>query len=771
MNHFEQQNREPLLRSRDKIYGEGARDKMIQLENSRLRLSFDETSGTICGLYDKVRERDYLLGQQPADSFRIELGGGVTSQFNRCSYEVDESADGETKVVFEWEVVNGLTVKGIAVAAAGTDELRFFSEVKNDTEETVGGVEYPVIPNIKAITENGADDFVAHSFATGICVRNPLKNFEADGVGFRHMPYPESFSGASMQFFTFYGENLGGLYFAALDGEGYSKWLNFYKNTNGLLEASFFHASEDIRPKNGMAVGYPIVVRALAGDGWYEAADLYKQWAVQQSWCGKGALSERQDQDRARWLNEEMGVCTFGINAMHDRSAWFDKYHEYVKTPMFHILGPDWVHKTQNFYNGVPGGMEDWFPTRFHPNNIESMKLHGDKYAPFEFDYLFSIHGADGEQGKKALQKFPDEKSLRSIDKYKFSLVCPADPYIQDLHVRRDEQLQAEADVDSIYYDISANNIMKVCMDESHGHTIGAGRHITMAYRKNYVDTKEAMIEKAGRYIPMGTEMMNEVFLDVLDYYQARAGGRPAAPLEVYNFKNLLITGDAQLIPLFTYVYNEYGALRMDGWGKLVEEIGSLFYFTAARTYLWGGLYELNYEYSPMEEIDGKENDPKEHYYIFEPRGYPLSPERARYVGMLAALRVGQGNKYLAYGKMLRPLSFERDQAALDWFHYNCDKNFPEYNESGSYHADTIVHSAWEYRNESLGFFFANVTDEEKKVSVDLDMKKYDLPAKNYRVRQILDESLEDWFEIKHDEVRTIGFSVPPKSVVILEVI
>jgi hypothetical protein len=744
---------------------------MIQLENKRLRLMIDEKSGNICGLYDKDRQRDYVRGALPTESFRLELGSGETAQYARFSYRLDDSNAEETKVVLQWEVKTGLTVTGTVIVSADAEDLRFYSEVSNETEETVVGVEYPIIGNVQAITEDGVDDYVAHSFATGVLVRNPVKNFEAGGVGFRHMPYPESFSGASMQFFTFYGENQGGLYFAAYDGECYSKWLNFHKNTNGLLEASFFHAAEDMRPSKGMTVGYPIVVRAMEGEGWYEAADLYKQWATQQFWCARGALSEVQENDRARWLDEEMSVCTFGINGMFDRSAWFDAYHEYIETPMFHILGPDWVHTKQNFYNGVPGGMEDWFPTRFHPSNIEAMKSYGDKYAPFEFDYLYNINGADGEQGRKALQKFPEGQSLRSIDKYKFSLVCPAEPYIQEFHVRRDERLQEEADVDSIYYDISANNILKVCLDDSHGHPVGAGREITRAYRKNYMDTKSAMIEKAGRYIPMGTEMMNEVFLDVLDYYQARAGGRPAAPLEVYPFRDLLPSGDAQLIPMFTYVYNEYGALRMDGWGKLAEEIGSLFYFTAARTYLWGGLYELNCEYSPMEAIDGQENSPEEHYYIFEPRGYPLSPERAWYVGMLAKVRVGPGNKYLAYGKMLRPLPFQRDQATFDWFHYNCDKNFKEYNESGTYEADSVVHSAWQYRDESVGFFFANVTEEEVNVTVDVDMWKYELPAKHYEVRHIHDENPTSLFSIGHDEVRSVELTIPPRSVVLLEVI
>ena len=40
------------------------------------------------------------------------------------------------------------------------------------------------------------------------------------------------------------------------------------------------------------------------------------------------------------------------------------------------------------------------------------------------------------------------------------------------------------------------------------------------------------MCEIAERYIPMGTEMINETMLDLIDYYQARAGGQPARRLK-----------------------------------------------------------------------------------------------------------------------------------------------------------------------------------------------------------------------------------------------
>src|SRR5699024_5484513 len=100
-------------------------------------------------------------------------------------------------------------------------------------------------------------------------------------------------------------------------------------------------------------------------------------------------------------------------------------------------------------------------------------------------------------------------------------------------------------------------------------------------------------------------EQMCETFLDRLDFYQARAWGQPCATLETWPIRQAMRTGQARMIPLFDYVYHEWGVVRMDGWGKLVEETGQLFYDTVAKTYLWGGLYEINHEYSPMEELDG----------------------------------------------------------------------------------------------------------------------------------------------------------------------
>ncbi|MFP5115384.1 DUF6259 domain-containing protein [Bacillaceae bacterium C204] len=743
---------------------------MILLENEHISISFSEATGSISGIYDKQKGIHYISSQRlPTDPFRVEIDGELISQFQRFSFTSIPPEENSHGVLFTWSLSDYLIVIAKVQLQNESNEVIFECEVQNQSDQSVSSLEYPIIPNITTITDGGSNDYLAHSFATGFKIHNPLKNFTEDSNGFRFMPYPEGFSGSTMQFFSYYGLEKGGLYFATYDQEAYLKWFNFYKNNNGLLEATFIHGCEDIGPQKGLKVSYPIIVKLLDGRDWYEAADIYKNWSVNQFWCQKGVLADVDEKHKATWLLEDIGVTTFGINAGHDRAEWIDHYHKYMNTKIFHILGPDWAGKTQDFCNCVPGGHDDWFPTRFNQANLDVMKSYDDKYAPFEFDYLFNINGADGEAGKKALQQIP-KSPTKSIDHYPFPFVCPVDPFVQELHVRRDEKLQQDVNVDSIYYDISASNIMKTCMDPTHGHHVGAGRKVTMAYRKNYIDTKEAMIKAADdRYIPMGTEMMNEVFLDILDYYQARAGAQPAAPLEGWNIRELLMSGEAELIPMFTYVYHEYGAIRLDGWGKLVKEIGDLFYYTVARTYLWGGLYELNYEYSPMEAIAEKENRFEEHYYPFEQRGYPFDSERAQYLSKFANIRTGVGNKYLAYGRMLRPLEFECEKIGLNWFLYNCDKMFKEYNTSGELDVDAVVHSAWQYRDESIGLFFANVSDTQQQVEFKLNRTCYQLQSQQLTIRMHTDKGVEELFVLEPNEERCVSIFLPKKNVVLIE--
>lgn len=737
---------------------------MIVLENSRIAVAFSKGNGAIAQLNDVGRGLEFLAGPGKTP-FRIQIGNETVASFQTFSYSRDQGmADGQAYTL-TWQVRDGITLIGRLELLDDSDQISFTSRVENTGDASVLYAEYPVIGGIASLGEESA---LAHSYATGLLVHDPHKQFVGDGDGLRHIPYPESFSGASMQFFTYYGKDRGGLYVAALDGESHQKWLNMYKMDRN-LEISHMYGYEDVKAGNSLRADYPFILKLVSGRReWYEAADLYKQWATQQYWCGRGPAQQRGEDQKAAWLLEDIGLSTFGISAAHDRSDWIRLYHEVADTNVFHILGPDWPKVDQNFYNSVPGGMDDWFPTGFDQNNLDTMRELGDRFAPFEFDFLVDPNKSDGENLKANLQIFPNP--TLSHDGYTFNMLCPATQYTQNFHAQRDVQVYREAKVDSMYYDISANNLIKICMNPSHGHPIGGGIAITKGYQQTYDKTRRALSDEAGAYIPLGTEMINEVFLKELDYYQARAWAQPCSALETWPFRSLMKNGKAEMIPMFTYVYNEYGIVRMDGWGKLVEEIGELYYHTVAKTYAWGGLYELNYEYSPMEKLNGVEPAPEEHYYRFKPRGYEYSAQRGEYLRQFAALRTGVGNRYLAYGTMQPPLALKSPAVKMKWFMFNHNVD-----ERGTYEAPALVQGAWKSvvdGKTSLGFVIANTSAQPVSIDTTIDPAAYGLEGE-YTAR-ILTGFAGDSFEqaplIVQDAQVLLNQTLNARSVYLVEV-
>lgn len=727
------------------------------LENKRVRLEIDDSTGGIAALGDKELGREYIVPGQASAPFRV-VGKGEAAEVG-YAFSAESRKEG---LSLSWKL-NGAALR--ADVSLLQDGVSFRASLANGASACVKAFEYPILGGLRDYGDQG---YLAHSYATGVVFQNPLSYMQETG-GLRYTPYPEAFSGASMQFFTYYEQGKGGLYFAALDGEGHQKWLNVFKEGNHLA-ASHMAGFENVVPSSVIAMDYDFVIRFTAGQGWEEAAELYKAWGFKQPWCARGLARERKRE--AAWLREKVGMCTFGINAGHERTRWLRRYHADIGTPIFHVLGPDWTNREQNFYNSVPGSMEDWLPTRFNPENLRTIRENGDFFAPFEFDFLVGLDKSDPGTLTANLQEYP--KPSLSHDGYTFHMLCPCTGFTKDFHARRDVQVLKEAQVDAMYYDISANNLIKVCLSGDHGHAPGGGHEITEGYRAVYKGTREALAKEAGKYIPLGTEMMNEVFLGELDFYQARAWGQPCSTLETWPFREQMHSGLARMIPLFDYVYHEMGVVRMDGWGKLVDEIGDLFYYNVAKVYLWGGLYELNHEYSPMEELDGQENSGGEHYFHFDPQHCAYAPHRAAYVSAFAKARVGAANPYWAYGKMTVRPQLDIPMMEADWYHYNHGQKDPSYKARGTARVEAVVSSAYEDGQGGYALFLANADEKAHPLTFSLDHKFLRLSGGDKtvcltsglgRAPQTMDLGM-----LRAGEALPVFLEVPPRTLCMLEI-
>jgi hypothetical protein len=722
----------------------------VVIENAHLRIELDARTGAVMQVTNLDRSLRLIAGP-PGPPWRILLlDGSVLEQ--PASFDAEHRGE---CVALRWSTERGDIVRATVTLPADTLNATFEVALEQAHGSRAEVIEYPVLGGIGALAGDGEDDRLLHSYATGFVFENPTALFAGEGDGpargLLHSPYPEGFSGSTMQLMAYYALGRGGFYFAADDATGAQKWFNFFGEGAGHCRAAFGHGSADLAGL--LAPAYPVLVGALVEGTWSEAADRYKAWAVNQPWCSRPLASRSAEE---RWLHEEIGIVTFGINASRDRSRWIRAISEIADAPVLHILGPNWAKEPQNYENHLPGGIDDWFPAQFHPANLEAIRNAGDRWAPFLFDLLFGAEGSDGVEGAAALQSIPHP--LLSFDAYEFPFLCPATPFLQNLHRERDARIANEYGADAIYYDISANNVIKRCYSDAHGHPRGGGAFLVDAYRELY-STPSA---------PRGTEMINEVFIDRLDFFQARAEASPVTSFEADKFRDWIKEGRVEKVPLFAYVYHEFGPVRMDGWAKLSREHGDLFYWIGARVLAWGGLFELNYEFSPLETIDGVAEPLDEHYFPLPDHRYEIDPDKAAFVRELAAARTGPANQYFAYGAMLPPLDLESPTIGLPWLHYNSPPGWPAFGDAGVHTVPAVIHCAWRSA-DCAAVVLVNIDSTEHQLDVPANAFNLRLdPERAYEVFRI-DGAERTWLgPLTGGGVRAV--SLPPRKVVVLEV-
>lgn len=194
-------------------------------------------------------------------------------------------------------------------------------------------------------------------------------------------------------------------------------------------------------------------------------------------------MGKTSDRTHCDWLLKEIGMATFGIDASYDRSVYIRRYHQDVNTKVFHILGPDWASSGQSFGMGNPGySLDGWVPASIHNANVDAIREIGDRFAPFEFDLFGHARPDENDEIKKKAeanrQMFPKRKTF-SCDAYDFFMMCPCEKHTQEMHVERDRIVVSQTGADAMYYDISANNLLHVCLQQNHNHPKGGGNVLT----------------------------------------------------------------------------------------------------------------------------------------------------------------------------------------------------------------------------------------------------------------------------------------------------
>ena len=378
---------------------------------------------------------------------------------------------------------------------------------------------------------------------------------------------------------------------------------------------------------------------------------------------------------------------------------------------------------------------------------VQAVKEYDDLYAVFEFNTLSNA----ATQAVNCMTDYKGNMKTFPLGGNPYYYQCAADELWRAQRVKVDEGYIASYDVDALYFDVAYTAVHPIqCYNTSHSH--GTNVNVNQYFNQQFKEASDLM-DKNGTY-GVGAEMITEQALKYVDYYQARAAGGLAAYMETDSIRVMLSNHFAELIPLFTYVYHEYGALRLDGFMVPDDEELTNSYHTAAWTALNGGIPEYNYEYYLSGTL---------------PTSSDISLVLTDYINDLGNARSGFGKNYLVYGRMLKAPSIGSTKTEYTF-------NNPNYTPGtcnglsklgGIETYDDVLSSAYSY-NGKTAFFLSNITNADKTVSFEVNMlEDYGISSGTI---YLVDQNGEKVLTQVENGIAKISVTLKPYSIIMLEI-
>jgi hypothetical protein len=773
------------------------RDGHVIGTGGAIRIVVDGTTGAIRHLSNTVTGHVMVDGD-PAVPWKLSPGGVsydiVTPGDRRPSFTFHTiKPDGfdadvtDDEVVLRWTTTEpGISVEAKLLFSSGGDLEMWPRVVVDEGVEPPVEITYPVLPGVKQLSEQGTDDVLVFPAHSGWLIRRPLAQMFPVSS-----PYPDGYSGCSVQFMAYVEQNAGGFYIATHDP--HSTWKQFTFGS----ETSVRHENWDLRAGTSMDLDYPVVIAPLKRGDWFEASERYRAWVVDNApWC-PGAV--KRDAEGGRWLRDEVGMSIWCTPSSLDWSRWYRFYAEELGPQPLHIV-PGWEWPASRPHTV---GKEGWFPANFHPANVQAWDGHYltpylndwyispaaenfiEEWEPeLVMPYRFFVFPVFSSPASGQLQRDYPTTDPRVTTDNPFYL-CPSSDKQKDLHAWRDMRLVRDHGMHGSFYDISSGNplMFSRCLRRDHDHPPGRGRHLIENLEDVNRASKDLVREETGKYLVQGTETIIENIIGSVDFYVSRAVAGPMGFLETQTQGPEEQPGQGrELIPLFQSVYHDIGPVHEDGWIRLIEEEGDLFYWIAARLYVqWGGLMSVHFPITPAERPPGYDGTSEAigwggQHQTFEDLKR-LDRGKSAFLKELGRARTGFANRYLGHGRMLRAAPF--DTGTIDLAFHQKIPGSDAITNAGTWTVPRVIHAAWTDDDAgTIGLVYVNLhADETTSVPLDLDLSALWGPAQvrgaqraGAPAMRVTAGSSEVVGTVSDAHTLKTDVTLPPRAVVLVEI-
>jgi hypothetical protein len=279
-------------------------NQQFVIGNDRVELTFSTVNASLRNLIDKTTGVDLISRKvgnyngfvftytAPSDTAVQNSGGYLARSITFTPVSVGSGV--QLNIRFDQFNAGSATLNltaNLSVTVDNSSPLTTWQlAITNHERVTIQSISLPSISGIGPLSADPANDYLVFPSLSGMLFQDPVHNFAPNrGWG---QDYPGGY--ANMQFLAYYSKESGaGLYLASQDNAGYAKHIAVGLLGADWMEADIAHLAP-LQAGADVTVPYSVVLGVFHGD-WFDAASVYRSWALEQPWTKSGPLVSRAD--------------------------------------------------------------------------------------------------------------------------------------------------------------------------------------------------------------------------------------------------------------------------------------------------------------------------------------------------------------------------------------------------------------------------------------------------------------------------------------------
>lgn len=526
----------------------------ISIQNARMKVALGRTeNGAIVSLVDCASKAEFAAQQKTPRLFNLTFSkkaetGGERLYLSSRDAKVFSADVSNGVAILDYDGLGEWPARVRCTVTARPDEplMRWRISVKIPDSLILEEVQFPFVVLRAPLGESMEDDAAVFGHAKGGVIQKPAAMKVGTRVSGRQ-------PGSLAAQFGCYYDDRSGFYTAAYDNKGYPKDFEMRRTAEG-VEMNW---NPHCYTEKNYEMDFDVVMTTFAGANgkapadWRDAADIYKEWALQQPWC---ATPYAKRADIPVWMKDGPAMVRFGREWLAEPERierWMTDYWKknFPESPLITAYWgweKIWGWVTPDYFPVFPSDSQ-------FTNLVSHLRAKGCHAFPWPSGYHWSLtyrKQSDGSFFWDDRKRFDEVARAHAIHQRDGKLylrtpswlaggdtacMCPGDPWTINWWNNDICVPLAKRGCDMIQVDQVVGGGFPFCYKREHAHPPGPGLWMTDVFNKQ-LRTMFTECRKVERDSIVCVEEPNEQFNHLVGIQDYRDCEAPREWASVFNY-------------------------------------------------------------------------------------------------------------------------------------------------------------------------------------------------------------------------------------------